>query len=83
MKKVKTKCKVPDRLVYTGPMSKRISEASRYTVCYTCEGGTEQRFECTARDRGDALSQLQKQLGKATINVLRIVPVWLGRVGLK
>lgn len=63
---------------YTAGMAKRITEASRFTVCYTTEAGQpEQRFKCTARDRGDALQQLQKQAGKATINVLRIVPVWL------
>lgn len=63
---------------------KRISEATRYTVCYTVGGGTEQQFECTACDRGDALSQLRKKLGKdPSISVLRVVPVWLGSVGLK
>jgi len=72
-------------------MSRRITEATRYTVCYTLGQGTEQRFECTAKDRDDALSQLKKQLkgpdwqGKdlGPITVLRIVPCWLGRVGLK
>jgi hypothetical protein len=72
-------------------MSKRITEASRFTVCFTCGGGTEQRFECTARDRDDALRQLKKSLkgkdwqGKDIPEpvILRIVPCWLGRVGLK
>jgi hypothetical protein len=72
-------------------MPRRITEASRFTVCFTCGGGTEQRFECTAKDRDDALDQLKKSMkgpdwqGKeiGPITVLRIVPVWLGRVGLK
>ena len=66
-------------------MSRRITEASRFTVCYTLDKGDEQRFECTARDRDDALGQLKKQLPKdaGSLTVLRIVPCWLGRVGLK
>jgi hypothetical protein len=64
-------------------MARRISEASRYTVCFTQDVAPgEQRFECTARDRGDALAQLKKQLREAgkpgPITVSRIVPCWLG-----
>lgn len=72
-------------------MARRLTEASRFTVCYTIASGTEQRFECTARDRDDALGQLRVKLkgedwqGKPipSPSILRIVPMWLGRVGLK
>ena len=82
---------VHTRIGYHAAMGRRISEATRYTVCYTLGKGTEQRFECTARDRGDALAQLKQQLKGPdwkgdpipSPNVLRIVPCWLGRVGLK
>lgn len=59
-------------------MSQRLTEATRFTVCYEPKRGEpEERFECRAPDRGSAIGELAKKLGHKDFVVTRVLPGWL------